>query len=116
MYIMGISNSLPVRCELCNNEYGELAIFKVYHHGYLGGHNICCVCYPNMNEERLSQCISNNLNKCDTVKQCYCCKYKNKNKLSRRLFKVYWDGKFGNKIMCEKCVYDKNYRNQYINS
>lgn len=111
---MGLSESIPVKCELCSHEYGELAIFKIYHHGYLGGHVICSVCYPNINHKTLSKNLKNELNLRYTQKTCCCCNYTNKNKLSRRLFKVYWIGKFGDKFMCEKCVYDKEYRRRNI--
>lgn len=34
------------------------------------------------------------------------CNYNNK----KPVFKIFWNGKFNNHIMCEQCVYDKEYR------
>jgi hypothetical protein len=105
---MGLSESKIIKCEQCDSEYGELAIFSIYHHGDLGGHDICVDCYVGLKSSLLHKSFKNKNKSCKT---CENCNYKNKDISSRRLFKVHWFGKFGDRIICEKCIYDKEYRN-----
>ena len=102
-----MGNTIPVNCEVCSLEYGETAIFKVHHHGILGGHSICINCYTN---KKYLDNFKNELRNCDRIKQCNNCGYKNKNIKSKKLLKIYWVGKYGDKILCERCVFDKDYR------
>ena len=106
---MGGIISIPERCEICDIECGETAIFKVHHHGQLGGHFFCCHCFPELINYDLSD-MENNLSYCNKRKTCYNCNFKNKDIHSRKVFKVYWNGKYGDKYMCERCVYDKDFR------
>tara|TARA_R110002073_G_scaffold24012_7_gene81342 strand:+ start:6249 stop:6581 length:333 start_codon:yes stop_codon:yes gene_type:complete len=108
---MGEFFSLPVNCEVCKTEYGETAIFKVYHHGPLGGHFLCCDCFPRVVNYDLSG-IENKLSFHNKSNTCYNCKFKNKDIHSRKVFKVFWYGKYGGEYMCEKCIYDKKFRNK----
>ena len=105
---MGIFSFKIITCEICRQGYGETAIFSVYHHGYLGGHTVCVECYPKINDIECSKTFKDIKNK--IYKKCDCCGHKNVNKLSRRIFKIHWFGKLDGRIMCEKCVYDKEYR------
>ena len=102
-----MGNTIPVNCEVCSLEYGETAIFKVHHHGILGGHSICINCHTN---KKYLDNFKNELRNCDRIKQCNNCGYKNKNINSKKLLKIYWVGKYGDKILCERCVFDKDYR------
>lgn len=107
---MGAYNSKIISCEICNIEYGELAIFSIYHHGDMGGHDICVECYSKLNKKLLNTSFKNKNKSKDICKTCENCNYKNKDILSKRLFKVHWYGKFGDRIICEECIYNKEYR------
>ena len=102
-----MGNMIPVKCEYCSLEYGETAIFKVYHHGLLGGHNICIDCY---HDNKYLDDFKNQLRSCEKIKKCNNCGYKNKNITSKKLLKIHWVGKYGGNILCEQCVFDKDYR------
>ncbi len=108
---MGITESLPVNCEICNIKNGETAILKIYHHGNLGGHYLCTECFP-IENNYCSDDFKNVLPKGTESKKCFNCSFKNIDKNSIKVFKVFWYGKYGDKYMCERCVYDKNYRNK----
>jgi len=102
-----MGNMIPVTCEVCFVEYGEKAIFKVYHHGLLGGHNICIDCY---HDNKYLDNFKNKLSHCNRIRKCDNCGYKNKNVSSKKLLKIHWYGKFGNNILFDQCVFDKEYR------
>ena len=112
---MGLGYSVPVKCEICIQEYGKVAILEVFHHGNLGGHLFCIQCYSGIKQYAASPHFNNILSNREKGKTCCCCHYKNKGITSRRLLKVHWIGKFGNKIMCEKCIYNKKYRREKLN-
>ena len=104
---VNIESYIPPKCEICSLEYGEDAIFKIYHHGNSGGHVMCHKCYRHKNLHKL---FSNKLSSRYTKQTCYTCGYTNIDTESRKLLKIYWLGKFGDKILCDKCVFDKKYR------
>ena len=124
---------IPIKCYRCHIEYGEDAIFKVYNHPVFTGKTVCVNCYSkSMDPDTgLNLCPSSKSNSETTLdtkskrKQllltCECCKYNIKKyedytPCSRPIFKVYWVGKFGDKYMCEKCVYDKKHRKLFSNT
>lgn len=104
----GIMSNIIV-CELCGTEYGENPIFEVFHHGPLGGHCLCVNCYiAGYTQSKMK----NKLLRCNIKKTCCNCSFTNKDKESRKVFLVHWYGKYGDKYMCEKCIYDKDFRNK----
>jgi len=106
---MGNQKSLNVQCEVCQNKYGINPIIYVSDSSDLNGHTICLNCYES---EKFN--LKKNIN--FKSLQCEWCKYKSKVKDNKiPVFKIYWKGKFGNHIMCKKCVYDKIYRRKNIN-
>ena len=54
--------------------------------------------------------FKNKLMQCQIIKKCNNCGYKNKNVTSKKLLKIHWIGKYGGNILCEQCVFDKDYR------
>ena len=102
-----MGNYIPTKCENCSLEYGENPIFKIYHSGNLGGHILCSDCY---NDKSLHDKLKNKLSNRCIKQKCSNCLFVNNYKESRKLLKIYWYGKFGDKILCDRCVFDKTYR------
>lgn len=95
-----------IKCEICKIEYGPTAILNISDPGNLGGHNICVDCYPevSINTDKFK-------NEYFTKMQCEWCKYKTSSKNNiRPVFKIFWYGKFGGNSMCQKCLYNKEFR------
>lgn len=97
-------------CEACGRMYGSIPVFEFYHHGELGGRCLCIHCFQGYleNKNYLTEKIKKNVK--SKVATCTFCSYKNKNELSYRNIKVFWYGKYGNMIMCEKCLFNKTRR------
>ena len=106
---MGGINTMPECCEICNLEYGETPIFKIHHHGNLWGHFFCSNCFLEREDYDLED-MENKLTCLTKSKKCFNCNYKNTDINSLNIFKVFWYGKYGEKYMCERCIYDKDYR------
>ena len=98
------TSSEKIKCEICHITYGSTAILNVSDSGNLGGHHFCVNCYPSANEYK----FTNNYFK---KMKCEWCSYKTDNESTLPVFKIYWYGKFGGHKMCEKCLYNKDYRN-----
>ena len=47
------------------------------------------------------------------IKICKNCKKKS-NEIS--IFQIYWFGKYDGELLCEKCIYDKEYRKMHLNT
>ena len=74
---MGAYGSKITTCEICDKGYGEIAIFSIYHHGDMGGHDICVHCYPRLKDKLLNKSFKNKNKKNDKCKKCEKCNYKN---------------------------------------
>lgn len=109
---MGINNSRE-NCEHCLKEYGETAVLEIYHHGEIGGRFLCIWCFEKYlkNNKYLSKTIKKNTK--TKIGKCVFCSNKNINEFSDHNFKVYWNGKYNNLIMCQKCLFNKPRRRNY---
>ena len=103
---MGNSVEKKIYCEECSKMYGELGVLRVYNNNYSGGHFFCVYCYPNIKP------YSGYSNICSKKACCEFCGYKSQSS-TESVFKVYWFGKYGGRFMCEKCLYNKDYRKTY---
>lgn len=101
---MGNTTITNVKCELCNSGWGWNPIFYISDSGHLNGHTLCIDCY---------EIEHSNLKRKRTFKRLTCewCGYTSRSICNQKpVFKISWKGKFGNRIMCEQCVYDRHYR------
>lgn len=97
-------------CEKCYKTFGYTVGLYIYNNNNLGGHISCIDCYLDMKSN-----LNIYENKCKKTEKCKICKQKSgKNNIS--VFKIYWFGKYGGEYLCEKCVYNKKYRNMNLNN
>lgn len=104
-----MGNLLNISCDTCCQEYGEKPIVRISHNSNLNNKTLCLYCYQKQSKSHIikSKII------CKHTK-CERCNYiSNPNITSRAIFQIYWYGKFGNRIMCERCVFDKPYRSKF---
>lgn len=101
-----MGNQESISCANCNMGYGELAVFDVSHYSHVNDKCLCVWCYRGIEKKHMDVKLKYN--------QCELCKYTpNKNIEDRAIFNIHWYGKFGGCIMCENCIYDKEYRKRY---
>lgn len=101
-----MGNIINIECELCKCEWGSIPIFYISSFNNLNGHILCINCFELKNNNLISNIKFNNL-------ECEWCKY-NSNNRDIPVFKIYWKGKFGNHTMCQKCIYNRENRQQVL--
>ena len=94
-----------IQCERCLIFSGEKGVVKVNHNSIIGDHNFCVYCYPfaRQNTDRLTK----KKKKKKKVVSCEICKETSK---ELPVLSIYWNGKLGNRDLCETCLYEKKYK------
>ena len=103
---MGNTNSNTVYCNNCNEISGETPVFYLYNDDKYNGNYLCNICY--LNKDKICYDLI-----CNTKRKIVNCDNCKVNDPSLPYVKIYWDGKYKNKIFCNKCLIDKSYRKQY---